>query len=157
MLIRPALPSEVETLSELALRSKQQWGYDDDFMERCQDELTVRAEDAIEQRVFVAEDPAGGAISGFSMLSRSDEPDPELAMLFVEPTLMGKGIGAALMRDAMQRVIDRGWSTLRIEADPNAAGFYEHFGAELVGSVASASIPGRELPLYRIDLAKTEK
>jgi hypothetical protein len=42
--------------------------------------------------------------------------------------------------------------SLDIEADPFAAGFYERMGARRIGTVASGVIPGRWLPLYRLDL-----
>ena len=42
--------------------------------------------------------------------------------------------------------------TLRVEADPFAAEFYEHVGARRIGEAPSASIAGRVLPLYAIDV-----
>ena len=39
-----------------------------------------------------------------------------------------------------------------IQADPNAARFYESVGAEVCGERESASIPGRMLPLYQLHL-----
>lgn len=41
---------------------------------------------------------------------------------------------------------------MTIKCDPNAAGFYPAAGAKLVGERASGSIPGRDLPLFEIDL-----
>jgi hypothetical protein len=45
-----------------------------------------------------------------------------------------------------------GYRSLFIESDPNAAGFYEKMGGQLVGHRPVPSIPGRKLPLYRIFL-----
>lgn len=42
MLIRDARPDEAGELTELALRSKAHWGYDEAFMASCREELTVR-------------------------------------------------------------------------------------------------------------------
>jgi hypothetical protein len=45
-----------------------------------------------------------------------------------------------------------GYRTMIIQGDPHAAPFYRAMGGQLIGSRPSASIPGRELPLFRIDL-----
>ena len=42
---------------------------------------------------------------------------------------------------------------LRIESDPFARAFYERCGAVRVGEVASASIPGRVLPLLTLGVS----
>ena len=39
-----------------------------------------------------------------------------------------------------------------IQGDPNASKFYEAAGARLVGTRESGSVPGRDLPLYEIDI-----
>jgi hypothetical protein len=41
-----------------------------------------------------------------------------------------------------------------IEADPDAAAFYEHMGARHAGLAASWSIPGRMLPRMQMELEK---
>jgi hypothetical protein len=48
--------------------------------------------------------------------------------------------------DAVDRARALGISRLLIDADPNADGFYARMGARRVGTVASGSIAGRELP-----------
>jgi len=68
-------------------------------------------------------------------------------MLFVDPTDIGSGVGRALLDDAVRYAARRGWSTLRVESDPGAEGFYVAHGARRVGAVPSGSVPGRELPL----------
>ena len=35
LVIRVALPSETDTLSRLAMKSKAYWPYDEDFLEKC--------------------------------------------------------------------------------------------------------------------------
>ena len=65
---------------------------------------------------------------------------------------MGRGIGRALLADACAIARANGTETLRVEADPFAAEFYEHEGARRIGDVPSASIAGRILPLYAIDV-----
>jgi hypothetical protein len=46
-----------------------------------------------------------------------------------------------------------GYTWLRIEADPNAVGFYRAMGAEQIGEAPSGSVPGRSLPLLAFKLA----
>ena len=77
-------------------------------------------------------------------------PVAELADLFVDPTAIGRGLGATLLADAVDRARALGVSRLVIDADPHAAGFYVRMGARRVGSVASSSVAGRELPRFEL-------
>jgi predicted N-acetyltransferase YhbS len=65
---------------------------------------------------------------------------------------MGRGVGRALLRDAVDRARLAGARTLHIEADPYAEAFYLRFGARRVGEVPSGSLAGRMLPLLVVDL-----
>ncbi|MCG6496213.1 hypothetical protein MCM47_18115 [Kitasatospora sp. A2-31] len=42
---------------------------------------------------------------------------------------------------------------LTIDADPNAEPFYLAMGATRIGTTASESVPGRELPLLGLEIA----
>lgn len=140
-------PGDAGALSALALRSKGHWSYDADFLEACRSELTLTAEQAALTRVFRAAD---GSVCGFHLLAPDPDGDPErgeLLMLFVDPAAIGTGVGRALLDDALRHAGGRGWSTLRVESDPGAEGFYVSHGARRVGTVPSGSVPGRELPL----------
>ncbi len=148
--IRQALPSEVEYLSELAFRSKSYWGYSDQFMQACRQELTVD-EDYIENNpTFVIED-AGNTI-GFYSLERISASEVELSLLFVDPTFIGKGYGRRLMMHAQEEARHLGYSKMMIQGDPNAERFYRSAGGSVVGTRKSASIPNRELPIFCINL-----
>jgi GNAT superfamily N-acetyltransferase len=148
MIVRPAVPAEAEALSRLALRSKGHWGYDDQFLAACRAELTVAPEQCDGVHLVLAE--GGTALLGFYRLA-GEAPVAELADLFVDPDAIGRGVGAALLADAVDRAMALGISRLTIDADPHAEGFYARMGARRVGTVASGSIPGRELP--RLELA----
>lgn len=150
--LRPARGDEADALTELALRSKAHWGYSDEFIEACRDELTVDPQDIASGRVVVA--VVDGGLGGFSTLV-GHPPVAEVEALFVEPEHIGAGIGIGTtlfvaLCDGARRA---GFSRLLIEADPNAAGFYERQGAVKVGDRPSGSIPGRRLPLLELDLA----
>ncbi|MEV6672167.1 GNAT family N-acetyltransferase [Streptomyces sp. NPDC051162] len=147
MLIRAARTDEAEILSELALRSKAYWGYDEAFMAACRDELTVSAS-AIAGTAVAEQD---GRILGFVIVEGSP-PSGVLDMLFVEPHAIGKGVGRALFAHATATAAEHGFGRLTIEADPHAEPFYLAMGATRVGTRPSGSLPGRALPLLAIAL-----
>ena len=67
-------------------------------------------------------------------------------------SLIGSGVGAALMTHATAEAKRHGATTLRIESDPNAEAFYLRMGAKRVGEVPSGTEPGRLLPLLQLVL-----
>jgi len=148
--IRPAVPAEAATLSALALRSKAYWGYNEDFMAAFKAELTVDPANCKEGMIKVAYE--GPAIVGFYQLSGSGT-EGELEDLFVDPDFIGKGVGTLLLETAMSQAKELGFLSLSIQADPNAEGFYIHFGAKRIGTKPSGSIKGRELPLLLLKLS----
>jgi GNAT superfamily N-acetyltransferase len=147
--MRRADPAECPTLSDLALRSKGSWGYDDRFLEACRAELTVDPADVEREWVAVAEDD--GRMLGFYGLGGAP-PQGELLFLFVEPDSIGSGTGRALWRDCLTTAAHAGFSRIRIESDPNACGFYLAMGATPVGEAPSRSITGRSLPVLSLDV-----
>ncbi|RKT88708.1 Acetyltransferase (GNAT) domain-containing protein [Saccharopolyspora antimicrobica] len=150
MLIRAAAPDEAAALSDLALRSKAHWGYDEAFLEACRAELTLRPDDLIEQRATVAQ--VGDRVVGFYTLA-GRAPEGELTCLFIEPDHIGTGVGSRLWEHAVAAARALGLQRFTIDADPFAEDFYRKLGAVRVGVTPSDSIPGRELPrlIYRLD------
>ena len=69
--IRPATAAEAPALSELCRRSKAHWGYDDDFMAACVEELTVRPERYGANEVWVADDGAPVGLYELARISHS--------------------------------------------------------------------------------------
>ncbi len=150
LVLRPALLAEKPALDALCFRAKAHWGYDADFMTRCRDVLRVPEAAILDGLAFVAAEAE--LALGVAALDLS-EPGPALLdLLFVEPKMIGRGIGAALFRLAAATARSKGAAQLDIEADPFAAGFYEYMDARRIGSVPSGVIPGRMLPLYRLEL-----
>jgi GNAT superfamily N-acetyltransferase len=148
--IRPALPSEADTISHLALRSKGHWGYDEAFLAACRDELATTAAECDGIQVQIAE--RDGTVVGYYKLTGSP-PVGELEDLFVDPTAIGMGIGGQLLRHAIEVARTLELEVLTIDAEPNAETFYRHAGAVRVGNVPSRSIAGRELPRLELRLA----
>lgn len=149
-MIRPAKPSEAGRLSDLAFRSKAYWGYSAEFMEACRDELSISGDEIATQPTYVL-DRDGHAI-GFYSLVPLEPGRVELGHLFVEPAEIGRGHGRRLLEHAGIEARRRGWDVLVIQGDPNAVSFYERCGAVRIGASASASIPGRSLPLFELVL-----
>ncbi len=148
--IRRALPGEAELLSALALRSKAYWGYDEAVLRACVEELMVTEEGLRAQPVYVIESER--RVLGFYGLERRSEREVELGYLFVEPDAIGRGHGGQLLRHALQTARELGFRSLLIQGDPNAEPFYRAQGGVRIGVAPSASIPGRDLPLFRIEV-----
>jgi len=143
MLLRTPTPDEAAALTELCLRSKAVWGYDDDFMQACRRELALAPADLRSPYVQVAEADCR-VVGVVEVTPRGDEAD--LARLFVEPTDLRTGVGRLLFKWAKGAACDAGARTLVIGADPNAVGFYRRMGAVENGTMPSGSVPGRLLP-----------
>lgn len=145
--IRPALPGEAETLTELAIRSKGHWGYDAAFLAACRAELTFSADDLTCTPAYVCDDPDG--LAGFYRLLVRDDGVAELDDLFVDPAAIGRGVGKRLWQHAVAQAAVLGCTEIIVQSDPLAEGFYRAMGAKRVGELGSGSVPGRMLPLLR--------
>lgn len=149
MHLRPARPDEAALLTELCLRSKAVWGYDEAFMQACAAELTLTPTDCATPGVQVAVD--SDEIAGVVQIV-IDGDEADLAKLFIGPSTMRSGAGRRLFDWAADTARERGAKWLRIEADPGAAGFYRRMGAIDDGVAPSGSIPGRLLPRLKYRL-----
>lgn len=147
--IREAYQSEAEQLTELALRSKGHWGYDQEFLEDARSDLTLTTQYISSSPVFVIEEQ--GSIKGFYSLSGEGD-EVELMHIFVEPAMIGRGFGRLLFRHAVETARRLKYKQLIIGSDPQAVGFYEEMGARRVGDVASPIRAGRMLPLLHYSL-----
>jgi GNAT superfamily N-acetyltransferase len=149
--LRDARQSELPALSELCLRSKAVWGYDDAFMIACRTELTLRPGELRSTHLQVAERDC--IVVGLAQVKVAGT-DADLLKLFVEPALLRSGVGRLLFEWATATARGLGAARMIIAADPGAAAFYEHMGARHAGFAASQSIPGRMLPRLQIELEK---
>ena len=153
-IIRRARQGEGSELTALARRSKGLWGYDESFLSACEKELTVSDVELAHNPAYVIDD--SGRIVGFYMLQPLTISEVELTFLFVEPDEIGRGYGGRLLRHAVSTASNLEFRTMLIQGDPHADGFYRAMGARKIGTRSSESIPGRELPLYNIDLTVQE-
>lgn len=151
MIIRAARPEDAPVLSALAFAAKSGWGYEARDLERWRPQLAVSAESLADLTVLVAEED--GEAQGFGAL-RAAGHRWTVEHLWVHPTHWRRGIGRALVADAMAHAGAAGAAGLEIESDPHAEGFYRRLGAQRVGAVPAptADEPGRVLPRLHLDL-----
>lgn len=138
-------PQEAEILSRLVLRSKAHWGYSDAFMADCVEVLRIHPSDLEAPGYLVAYEAATDTPWGISLLEFEDG-DAVLDKLFVDPVAMGKGVGAALFRQAVAAATEAGAPRMTVVSDPQAEPFYLKMGAQRIGEMPSEAIPGRVLP-----------
>jgi len=150
MQIVRAKPEDADALTEIAHAAKRHWGYPEKWIESWRDILTMRPE-------FIAANVAYSAIEegravGFYLLTTEND-GIHLDHLWIAPHAMGRGIGRALFAHALAQTRALGHRILKIEADPNAEGFYAHMGARRVGvALTQVENQRRELPLLLYDL-----
>ena len=150
--IRKVNPSEARLISELAIRSKSHWGYDQEFMDSCVDELSHSKGQVVDDkyRYFLAEEK--NKVLGFYKLENLDQESILLEALFIEPSVIGQGIGRVLFEHAKSIAIECGGTYLEAQSDPGAESFYLAMGAKVIGRKESGSIVGRYLPMIQIQL-----
>jgi len=133
-------------LTELTVRSKAHWGYDDSFMERSRPDLEFHASKFLPDfHVYILE--ADGEPLGYCSLIPVDSNTVELHDLFIEPPHIGKGHGKKLWDYAVNLARSLGFSRLVLTADPNAEPFYAHQGAVRIGEKTSPVGSDRKLPV----------
>jgi GNAT superfamily N-acetyltransferase len=135
------------------VRSKAHWGYDAEFMRLSWRSLQVDPTAITEGRVSIAVDEHDQPLGVVACTFLGDDVD--LMHLFVEPSVLGRGIGRALFAIAVEWTRAQRRRSLLIASDPNAVGFYRRLGAVDAGWVPSEAIPGRMLPLltFTVDAA----
>lgn len=150
--LRNVLRNELSSLSGLCLRSKAHWGYDAEFLAACRTELTIEFHELLTTSLQVAERDA--TVVGLAQIKVMGA-NADLLKLFVEPAMLGAGIGRLLFEWATAKAHELGATRMMIEADPGAVPFYERMGALHVGSVPSQSIPDRSLPRLLMRIGST--
>lgn len=147
-----AKPEAAPVLTGIAFAAKRHWGYPERWIESWCDVLTMQPE-------FIAANLAYSAVEhdralGFYVLTTEND-GVHLDHLWIAPPAMGRGIGRALFEHAIEEARRLGFHAVKIEADPNAEGFYRRMGARRVGTnVTEIEGERRELPLliYETDL-----
>jgi GNAT superfamily N-acetyltransferase len=145
-----AKPQDADALTQIAHAAKRHWGYPERWIQNWRDILTMRPEFIAANVTYCAMEDARAV--GFYLLTNESD-GLHLDHLWIAPHAMGRGIGRALFEHALEQTRRLGHPTLKIEADPNAEGFYTRMGARRVGvTVTSIENQRRELPLLLYDL-----
>lgn len=147
--IRRVVPEEAGILTQIALAAKAHWGYPQRWLEIWTPQLTFDSEYFEENESWAAvieNEPVA-----FYTVQEKDGT-AWLENLWVLPEHIGKGIGKQLFLDAISRARERGYKTLRLEADPNAVSFYEKMGMKKIGERTS-EVDGqtRNLPIMEME------
>jgi GNAT superfamily N-acetyltransferase len=145
MQIIHAKPEDADALTAIAFAAKRHWGYPERWIEGWRDILTMRPE-FIAANVAYSATENGRAVGFYLLTTESD--GMHLDHLWVLPRAMRRGVGRALFQHAVEQVRNLGHHEIKIEADPNAAGFYERMGAKRIGAnVTEIESQPRKLPL----------
>ena len=148
--VRLADPEEVDILTNLVVRSKFYWGYDEKYRALLASILTVSRERAHAGDCWVAEAETGepAAVCQFN----SSAIPPHLDLLFVDPAYIGRGAGALLLDHLISNARRRGITQFNLDADPNASGFYLRKGGRITGERESMIVRGQFLPVIEFTL-----
>ena len=128
--IRRVLLEEADRLSQIALAAKRHWGYPERWIEIWTPQFTYDANYFVQNESWAAE-MDHGPVAFYTLLEK--DGTAWLENLWVMPELIGKGTGKELFLHAVDQARRRGSTLLQLEADPNAAGFYEKMGMHKIG------------------------
>ncbi len=131
--VRYAQPDELRTLEELQRRACLAVDAFRDQLLDHPDTFRVSVVAIRDQRVRVA--TGGGRVMGFATVMPVDDESSEFEALFVDPELIGSGVGEALVDDAVAIARDEGLARLEATAVPHAQEFYAKAGFAETGPV----------------------
>ena len=153
--IRRARPEEAERLTEIAHAAKRYWNYPDLWIKAWHNDLTFTIDFIRANLVYAAVGADDTPVACYALAREGT--DFELEHLWVEPSVIGFGLGRALFSHAVRTAQSYGGDTLFIVSDPNAEAFYQRMGAKRIG-VVRADVCGeqRELPRMQFDLLLTK-
>lgn len=148
--ITRATPDQAAELTCIAQAAKAHWGYPRRWLEMWAPQLTFSPQYFEENEGWAA--VLDGRPIGFYTLQEEDG-NACIENLWVLPEFIGKGVGKALFLHAVERSRQRGYTVLQLEADPNAAGFYERMGMHKIGE-HQYELEGqpRSLPIMEMEL-----
>jgi GNAT superfamily N-acetyltransferase len=148
--IQRAMPEQHERLTHITFAAKKHWGYPERWMEIWKEALTITPQFIANNEVYAA--MVESEVAGFYGLIVSEDK-VQLEHMWVDPDYIGSGIGKRLFDHAIEVAESLNASSMEIESDPNAEGFYKRMGARRIGEFVS-ELEGqpRVLPLLVVDL-----
>ena len=146
--LRRARPEEAPALRALAHRSKAFWPYSPEFLAAVQPMLQLDGHDVVAHEVWVLE--LDGAVAGWHRVTLHGDR-AELEDLWLEPAVIGTGLGRILFEHAVDLAEAAGAARMEWDAEPYAEGFYRAMGGQEIGRSPSAVEAGRTLPRMRLE------
>lgn len=143
--IRDAELTDIPGLEALQRRSSLVWEEYRAALLAHPDAIELPEAAVRDRHVRVAID--GGRSLGFTVVLPTTSTVYELDGLFVEPAVMGRGIGRRLVADAVAIARSAGVTRIEVTANPNALGFYEKVGFVAEGATATRFGPGIRMHL----------
>jgi ribosomal protein S18 acetylase RimI-like enzyme len=142
--IRTAVLADMDCLSEVFRRASLSNEGDRDHL-LAHPESLVLSDDGVRQgRTRVAVGPDHHEVVGFASWLVKDGVI-ELEDLFVEPTWMRRGVGRALVLDAVGIAREQAFDRLEVTANPHAQAFYESTGFIAGRVVETDFYPGQRM------------
>jgi len=142
VLIRDSVPADLDALRDVYRRSSLSNDGDRASLLANPDVLEFPGPATGDGRTRVAV-ATGGQVVGFATTLIAG--DAELDDLFVDPGWMRRGIGRALVLDAIAIARDRGASRVEVTANPHALVFYESVGFAVDHEVQTRFGPGSRM------------
>ena len=127
--IRRVKPEEAAILSQIAIAAKRHWNYPEHWMQLWIPQLTFGPAYFKEHESWAAE--LNGVVIAFYTIQER-ESHAWLENIWVLPKYIGQGVGKDLFLHVLARSRELGYTTLKLEAEPNAVGFYEKMGMRKV-------------------------
>jgi ribosomal protein S18 acetylase RimI-like enzyme len=153
--IRETKLSEAETLTKIAYAAKRYWNYPEVYIDLWTESLTYTP-DRIKNSIVYAAILDETVLGFYVLIATGADGVYEIDGLWVDPEYIGQGIGKKLFKHAAEVVQAEGGHALRLDADPNAVGFYQRMGMVKIGE--SPSKPqGRLLDVMAINLPSNEE
>ena len=144
-------------LSRISFAAKSHWKYPTEYMDIWKNELTITKE-YIDQHIVRCLSIDGKIVGFYSIVFLEKEMEfGKIKMergfwldhMFILPEYHKRGIGRLFFEDINSIVVKLGIEDQILAfVDPNAAGFYEKMGCELV-RISESSIPNRSIPVYK--------
>lgn len=146
MKIERAIPEDHTLLTVITKKSKAFWGYDEQQMERWNDLLTITSDYILKNETYKL--LLENEIIGYYSLLKIDPQTLKIDNLFISPEFIGNGLGKKLMADVFEKAKLNNYTSVILDSDPNAEGFYSHLGFIKIDQVKT-SVKNRFLPVMK--------
>lgn len=144
-----AKPIDVDIINNLLRKSKQHWGYDENFINTFMDLYKFTADQitAIKTYLMISEDKVLG-MYGFKINTNNEL---QLDSFFIDPEYIGQGLGKKMWLECINTGLKYNRGSFVIEADPNAEEFYIKMGCYKIREIDSSVQKGRLVPILGYD------